>query len=129
MMKDDLTEKIIGACYEVHRTLGPGFNEKLYQNSLKLALKERELKCVSERNYEVYFKENPVGNFRVDLLVEDRVVVEVKAAVGSMPKVFESQLISYLKASKHPTGLLVNFGNASCHVKRFSISESLKTGC
>lgn len=62
-----------------------------------------------------------VGKFRCDLLVEDTVIIELKSVTGFMPKLFYNQLISYLKASKIKTGLLINFGNTSCEVKRLSV--------
>lgn len=115
---DDLTEKIIGVCYRVHSELGPGFSEKIYHNALKIALKKEGLKFASERGFEVRFQKISVGQFRIDLLIEDRVIVEIKAIDGILPKVFEAQAISYLKASGLKTALLVNFGSRSCQVRR-----------
>lgn len=118
MENDQLTEGIIGACYEVHNQLGPGFNERIYQNALKVALKKRSLKYDTEKSFPINFLGVLVGNFRADLIVEDRVVVEIKAVNGFMPKVFETQVISYLKAANLKVGLLVNFGNRKCQVRR-----------
>jgi GxxExxY protein len=118
MKNDKLTEKIIGACYEVHNHLGPGFNEKAYKNALKLALNKHNLKFKCEKNYSVYFHGFEVGNFRADLVIEDKIIVEIKAVQGFMPKSFESQVIAYLKASKISTGLLINFGNRNCIIRR-----------
>lgn len=119
--RDILTEKIIACCFEVHNELGPGFPEKVYHNALKMALKDKELKSESEKEFTVYFKTKKVGNFRCDLLVNEAVIVELKSVTGIMPVLFRSQLISYLKAAKVKTGLLVNFGNKSCEVKRISV--------
>ncbi len=118
MANDKLTENIIGACYEVHSELGPGFTERIYHNALKINLEKHSLKYVSEKGFPIKFQKTLVGNFRVDLIVEDRVVIEVKALTGIIPKVFEAQLLSYLKAANLKVGLLVNFGNRKCLVRR-----------
>jgi GxxExxY protein len=115
---DHLTRKIIGACYEVHYKIGPGFVEKIYLNALKLALEKTGLEYSVEKRYLVSFNGVRVGYFYADLVVEDQVIVELKAVEGVMPKIFESQIISYLKASGIKKGLLVNFGNRKCIVRR-----------
>jgi GxxExxY protein len=121
--RDSLTEKIIGACYDVHTALGPGFVERIYVQALRVALRVRGLAHASERQFEVAWQGTVVGTFRVDLCVEDQVIVEVKAIAGIMPRVFEAQVISYLKASGLKTGLLVNFGGRSCQVRRLMRSS------
>ncbi|HWZ05231.1 MAG TPA: GxxExxY protein [Mucilaginibacter sp.] len=118
---DALTEKIIGCCFEVHRLIGPGFVEKIYANALQHQLKIENISFVAEKEFKVIFKEQFVGTFRCDLFVENSVIVELKAVTGYLPALFKNQLLSYLKASKIKTGLLINFGNSSCEVKRFSV--------
>ena len=118
---DSLTQKIIGCCFEVHRSLGPGFIEKIYAKALQLQLNKIGLNYKSEKEFNVYFQEQLVGKFRCDLFVEGTVIIELKSVTGIMPKLFQNQLISYLKASKTKTGLLINFGNSSCEVKRLSV--------
>jgi GxxExxY protein len=119
--RDPLTGKIIEACFHVHTTLGPGFVERIYLNALKIALEKLSLQFAAEKEFAVTYEEQPAGKFRVDLFVENQVIVELKAAEGRMPKIFESQVISYLKASGIKVGLLVNFGNRSCEVRRLMI--------
>jgi len=119
---DLLTKKIIGACYEVHNELGPGFVEKIYLKALKIALLKINLGYGTEKEFWVSFDNEKVGKFRVDMVVENKVIVELKSIEGSMPKIFESQLISYLKAAKLNVGLLVNFGNRKCVIRRLVIS-------
>ena len=119
--KDILTEKIIGCCYKVHNELGPGFNEKIYHNALKLTFKEETLEYQTEQYFDVSFQGNSVGNFKADLVVDNRVIVELKALAGNIPKIFESQILSYLKASGLKVGLLINFGNNKCQVKRYAV--------
>jgi GxxExxY protein len=116
--KDQLTEKIIGCCFRVYRELGPGYNEKVYHNALKLLFDNEDLKYESKKEFDVFFSNKKVGSFRADLVVQDEVIVEIKSLSGNIPILFQHQLISYLKASGIRTGLLVNFGNKSCQVKR-----------
>lgn len=119
-VNDPLTEKIIACCFEVHKQLGPGFPEKIYHNALIIVFEERGIKYESEKDFNVFFNNKKVGNFRCDLFVEGNVIVELKSVTGVMPILFRNKLISYLKASKIKTGLLINFGNTSCDVKRVS---------
>ncbi len=119
--KDPLTERIIGCCFKVHNELGPGFNERIYHNALILALKQKKLKFQTEKIFNVSYQGISVGNFKADLIAEDKVIVELKALTGNIPKIFESQVLSYLKASGLRIGLLVNFGNNKCQVKRFVV--------
>ena len=117
--KDLLTEKIINCCFKVHNELGPGFKERIYHNALKLFLDEEGLKYETEKAFEVNVKGERVGSFKLDLIIEDKVIVELKAVTGYIPEVFKYQLLSYLKVSDLHIGLLINFGNKSCQVKRF----------
>ena len=119
--RDALTEKIIGCCFEVHRLLGPGFNEKIYSKALQHQLVIEGFSFVAENEFNVVFKDQFVVNFRCDIFVEKTVIIELKAVTGILPKLFQIQLLSYLKASKTKTGLLINFGNPSCEVKRLSV--------
>src|SRR3989338_10639170 len=98
--------------------LGPGFNEKIYHNALKLALKADNLSYETEKRYEVSYEDKQVGVLRIDLIVEDKVVVEVKAITGMIPKIFEAQVLSYLKITGYKVGLLINFGSKSCQIRR-----------
>ena len=117
--RDPLTERIIACCYRVHSELGPGFNEKIYHAALKFALNQEGLKFETEKRFEVYYRDNKVGYLIIDLVVENGAIVEVKALTGNVPDVFKYQVLSYLKASNLKVGLLVNFGNKSCQVRRF----------
>lgn len=122
MPNDTLTERVIGSCFKVHTELGPGFPERIYQRALEKALEDSGTKFASQKSFRVPFGGVSVGSFQLDLLVEGRVVVEVKAVTGIMPKVFEAQVLAYLKAAQLPVGLLVNFGNSSCQVRRLGIT-------
>jgi GxxExxY protein len=115
---DSITERIIGCFFEVHRGLGPGFSEKIYHNALKLLFDQKGFRYETEKEFEVSYLNRNVGIFRKDLVVENQVIVEIKSLAGNIPTIFEHQLISYLKASGLHVGLLVNFGNNSCQIKR-----------
>ena len=119
--KDPLTEKIIACCFKVHNELGPGFAEKIYHKALMIAFENAGLAYESEKTFDVFFQDKKVGSFRLDLLVEGKVIVELKALTGNVPEVFKYQVLSYLKASGLHVGLLINFGNKSCHIKRFAL--------
>ena len=119
--KDLLSEKIIGYCFKIHTELGPGFPEKIYHNALIVLLKDEKVNFETEREFEVYFHKKKVGRFRCDLVIENKLLVELKSVEGFMPKLFMYQVLSYLKAAKLKTGLLINFGNKSCDVKRLSV--------
>jgi len=105
----DITEKIIKAYYNVYNTLGFGFLEKVYENALMIELKSMGLNCLKQKPISVYFKENCVGEYFADIIVEDCVILELKAAEGIIEE-HEAQLLNYLKATEIEVGLLLNFG-------------------
>ena len=107
---DYLTEKIIKAAYKVHNVLGKGFLEKVYQNAMFIELMDMGLSVDMEMPLEVFYKGHKVGSFYADLIVEDEIIVELKA-VENLAKVHEVQLVNYLNATKNDTGLLINFGD------------------
>ena len=115
---DHLTERIIGCCSKVHRELGPGFNERIYHNALKVLFDQEGLQYRTEKQFEMVYLDKKVGSFRADLVVENEVIIEIKSLAGNIPLLFEYQLLSYLKASGLRVGLLINFGNKSCQIKR-----------
>ncbi len=113
---EELSKKIIGAAYNVHKELGHGFLEKVYKNALAVELEESGLNYVLESPLEVSFHGRIVGEYFADLIVEDKIVVEVKA-VSKIQPVQEVQLVNYLKATSINVGLLINFGE-SVEIKR-----------
>lgn len=122
----DLTEKIIGSCFKVHKILGPGFPENIYHNALKLVFSQENLNFESEKEFKVKFLGEIVGVYRVDFIVETKVLVEIKAVTGKLPEVFKAQVISYLKASGLEVELLVNFGNEKLNVRRLARYQDYK---
>ena len=107
----------MGCAYKVCNTLGCGFVEKVYENALVLELKKSGLKVEQQRNVDVLYDGVVVGEFAADLLVEDRVIVELKAA-KALDEVHVAQCLNYLKASGLHVGLLLNFGRPRVELKR-----------
>ncbi len=106
---NDITERIIKAYYAVYNTLGYGFLEKVYEKALFIELTKNGLFCASQSPIEVYYEDRKVGHYFADLIVDELVIIEVKAAEGIVEE-HEAQLINYLKATKLEVGLLLNFG-------------------
>jgi GxxExxY protein len=115
---NDLTYQINGAVFEVNRELGSGFLEKVYENALLAELQARGLKAENQRPIKVTYKGKEVGDYYADIIVEDRIIVELKT-VDSIEKIHEAQLLHYLKATGFRIGLLVNFKHPKAQIKRF----------
>ncbi|MEK7309553.1 MAG: GxxExxY protein [Planctomycetota bacterium] len=107
---NQLTEKIIGCAIEVHRQLGPGLLESLYESALCIELEQAGLKYSRQAIIPVVYKNHPIGEHRIDLLVEDLVVLEIKSVERHDP-VFEAQVLTYLKITGKKIGLLINFNS------------------
>ncbi|WP_428666200.1 GxxExxY protein [Runella sp.] len=106
---NELTEQIIKVFYDVYNELGFGFLEKVYQNALYLELKNRGFKVEVQKQIKVHFKGYEVGEYYSDLIVNDVIILELKAA-EVIVEVFENQLVNYLRATTIEVGLLLNFG-------------------
>lgn len=109
LLQKDLTDVIIRSYYQVYNTLGFGFLEKVYENALLMELRNRGYKAVSQQQIKVYYHGLEVGNYFADLIVNDAVIVELKAAEAIIAE-HEQQLLNYLKATQIEVGLLLNFG-------------------
>lgn len=121
----DLAGQVIGLAMKVHRTLGPGFLESVYQNALASELRRAALRFGLRQAVEVHYEGDLVGDFIADLIVEDDLIVEIKA-IGHVSVVHEVQLVNYLTATGIDDGLLINFGAASLEFKRkFRLPEGL----
>ncbi len=114
---DALTQEVIGEAMYVHRVLGFGFNESVYHKSLLKRLRRLDLRIESQKPLPVFFEDDLVGDFVADIVVEGRLLLELKA-VASLVPAHEAQLVNYLTATKIPVGLLLNFGPKSLEVKR-----------
>lgn len=116
--RQDITEKVIGAALEVHRVLGPGFTEGVYQEAMEIELRVRDIRFEAQKELQIGFKGRILTKrFRCDLLVEEVVVVELKAASAFVGE-FQAIVLNYLKASKRRVGLILNCGCSSLQIKR-----------
>jgi len=115
----DITEKIIGAAMKVHSALGNGFQEVIYQRALALQMQSENISFIRECNMPVFYLEQPIGERRVDFLVEDKICVELKALINLEPVHF-AQAGNYLEAFNPEIGLLINFGGISLAFKRLT---------
>lgn len=118
MELDEITEKIIGCVYEVSNTLGSGFVEKVYENALFHQPLKLNLHVVQQHQINVYYDHVLVGEFFADLLVEEKVLLELKA-VRQLEDVHTAQVMNYLKASGLPVCLLINFSRPKVEMRRF----------
>lgn len=119
LQHSDITEKIIGAAFEVHSFLGNGFQEVIYQRALGHELSLKGLSFHREIAVDIFYKdlEKPIGTRRADFIVEEKVLVEIKAVIN-LEEVHWAQILNYLRAYKLPVGLLINFGSKSMQFKR-----------
>ena len=118
----EITERIIGAAMKVHSAIGPGFPEKIYQRSLMIEFSRMGFKCKSEIERDIFYTDVKVGSRRLDLFVEDKVLVELKA-ISEIDNSCLNQVINYLKVFRLEVGLLLNFGKPSLEFKRFVNSK------
>jgi GxxExxY protein len=116
----ELTKQIIGAAFEVHKELGYGFLEKVYERALQVELLQRGVKSETQKPIKVKYKGVIVGDYVADLLVDDKVLVELKAE-ERYNKQHEAQLLNELKATGIKIGLLINFGKEGCEFKRMAM--------
>lgn len=118
LVHEELTGKILSACFEVSNELGSGFLESIYQKSLVIALHQKGRKTVEQAPIHVMFRGERVGMFLADILVEEKIIVEIKAVSALTPE-HKAQIINYLKATGIEIGLLINFGNPKLEYRRF----------
>jgi GxxExxY protein len=118
----ELTERIIGAAMEVHRTLGPGLDEKIYETALCIEFGLLNLHFEQQKRHAVFYKSRPVGTAITDLIIDDRVVIETKI-VDTFHETHSAQLLTYLRLTGLQVGLLLNFKNYSLQFKRITISK------
>jgi len=113
----DLSFQVMGAVYEVHSVLGHGFLEKVYENALLRELKQRGIKAENQKELTVSYKNEVVGAYCADIIVDDQLLLELKC-VENLNKYHEAQLLNYLKATGYQLGLLINFAKARVEYKR-----------
>jgi len=117
MKHEDITRKIISSSYKVFNTLGFGFLESVYRKAMAIELLKNDLKLEEEKPLKVYYENVIVGDFYVDLMIENEIIVELKS-VQNLANEHEVQLVNYLNGMKKEIGLLINFGPKGVEVKR-----------
>ena len=124
MKYKEVTEKIIGASFEVHKFLGNGFQEVIYQRALSYEFRKTGLDFAREIEQDIFYKdlEEPIGTRRADFVVAGKVLVELKA-ITALEDVHLAQALNYLKAYKLDIGLLINFGSKSLEFKRLILTQ------
>ncbi|MCA0364276.1 MAG: GxxExxY protein [Bacteroidetes bacterium] len=124
MKHDDITQRVIKTFFQVYNELGYGFLEKVYQNSFYLALKQEGLEVEPQKRIDVWFRGNKVGEYYADLIVENLVIIEIKAVEYLLAE-HEAQLLNYLRGTDIEVGLLMNFGKKA-EFKRKVYNNNLK---
>jgi GxxExxY protein len=117
MLHEELTKKIIGCAMEVHKRLGSGFQEVIYQRALEIEMHFAGLKFSRELEMPIFYRDTEIGTRRVDFFVEEKIMVELKAVI-KLEDVHLAQAMNYLEAYKMEIGLLINFGSKSMEFKR-----------
>jgi GxxExxY protein len=118
----DLTGEILKAAFQVSNTLGCGFLEKVYENSLVAELRAMGLHAVQQARVRVVYREQTVGDYIADVIVEGAVLIEIKATEEHHP-IYVAQVLNYLRATRLPVALLVNFGRPKLKYRRFVLTE------
>ena len=125
LLHQDITEEIISTYYYVYNELGYGFLEKVYENAMLIELKSRGFKVESQKLIKVYFKDTIVGEYFADIVVNDKIILELKSCEALAPE-HEVQLFNYLKATKIEVGLLFNFGKRAAFKRKIFTNENKK---
>lgn len=110
LLHQELTDTILKCFYKVYNELGYGFLEKVYENALMIELQKNDLFCSQQSPIKVYYQQNQVGTYIADILVEDKIILELKAGEGGIILEHELQLVNYLKATEYEVGLILFFG-------------------
>lgn len=125
MLYEDLTKRIIGCAIEVHKRLGNGFQEVIYQRALEIEMTLSGLKFSRELEMSIFYRESQIGTRRVDFFVEEKIMVELKAIIH-LEQVHLAQAMNYVEAYKMGIGLLLNFGAKSLEFKRVHNNKIIK---
>ena len=120
----NITQEIIGAAFEVHKFMGNGFQEVIYQRALAIEMRKAGLEFAREIEQDIFYKDfqEPIGTRRADFVVAGEVLVELKA-ISALEDVHEAQILNYLKAYRLEIGLLLNFGSKSLEIKRLILTQ------
>jgi GxxExxY protein len=121
----EITEKIIGCFFKVYNELGYGFLEKVYENAMMIELRNSGLTCVQQAAIKVHYEEQEVGNYFADILIENKIIAEIKAGKGEVLKEHQMQVTNYLKATNYEVGMILHFGEQATF-KRVVFSNDFK---
>ena len=121
-LHSELSSEILKAFFNVYNTLGFGFLEKVYENAMIIELRKFWLQCRQQQLIDVYYEEEIVGDYFADIIIEDLIIIELKA-VKELSKQHEAQLVNYLRATAVEVGLLLNFGKTPQHKRRVLTEE------
>lgn len=113
----ELSYKIIGVAMEVHKELGYGYLEKVYENAMMVLFQEKEINAQQQRELNVIFRGTEIGKYIADIVVEDRVIIELKVATG-IKDIHKAQVANYLKTTGLKLGIIINFGKESLEFER-----------
>lgn len=119
----ELSYKIIGLAMEVHRELGTGFLEKVYENALMILLEENNIKAIQQEPIKISFRNKIIGDYIADIIVEEKIILELKC-ISKIIGVHKAQLANYLKATGKKVGIIINFGNKSVEIERIVMQKS-----
>lgn len=118
-----LAYAIVGCAMEVHKTLGPGFLESVYENAMKIELENKGLKCKTQVSFPVIYKDHHIKDFICDMVVDDKVIIELKA-IKNLSDLERAQAINYLKVTGIELALLINFGKRSLEYERLVLTRN-----
>ncbi len=121
LVEAELSDKIIGCAIQVHRLLGPGFLERVYEEALLIELRKAGLQAERQKQLTIFYDQVAIGEHRLDLVVENRVVIELKAC-KAVEDVHLATVRSYLKASRLQLGLILNFAKPTLEIRRVVLS-------
>jgi GxxExxY protein len=113
----ELSYAIIEACIEVHKILGPGYHEKIYEEAVVREFKNRNIAFERQKPINILYKDEPIGEYRLDLVIDDKIILELKT-VTDLTSMFEAQFFSYLKATNMRLGILLNFSKKKLEFRR-----------
>lgn len=116
----DLSYKLIGLAMEVHRELGSGFLEKVYENALMVLFKENDIKARQQEPIKISFKGELIGDYIADIIVEDEIILELKCS-SNITNIHKAQISNYLRATGKKVGIILNFGKESLEVERVAM--------
>jgi GxxExxY protein len=114
---EELSSQVIGAAIEVHKALKAGYSENIYHKALEIELAMKGVNFESEKDIKVWYKGEKIGDYKIDLLIDNKIVIELKV-VENFCDAYVSQVLSYLKATQVPVGLLLNFSKSKLEIKR-----------